>query len=180
MLTDERNGGRERKWLASLPKNTWVIVRAHTKTERINAFKTLKKARGNRRDLRLLISVDTALARRLGADGVHYPDRALRRAQPAVPVNMLQTTAVHCMRSKVRAEKRAAASVRLISPILATLSHSGEKTLGWFSARKLIAPSNTPHYAMGGMLANSLNKAIGYGFYGVAGVALWRILCVSK
>ena len=180
MLTDERNGGAERDWLARLPKNTWVIVRAKTAPMRTALLRALQKARGRRYDIKLLLSVDAKQAQRLRADGVHYPEEALRRSMSSLPAHIIKTTTVHGVAAKWRVEKRIPAAIRLIAPVLPTPSHPGAKTLGWFSARRLIAAGTAPHYALGGMEYNSLIKARRCGFTGVAGVTLWHSLCVLK
>lgn len=180
MLTDERNGGAEKEWLPHLPKNTWVIIRAKTMGQRIALLRALKKARGKRHDIKLLLSVDAKQAQRLGADGVHYPEQALRRSMPSLPAHLLQTTTVHNIAAKWHAEKRIPAATRFIAPILPTPTHPDAKTMGWFFARRHISLGTAPHYALGGMEYNSLIKARCCGFIGIAGVTLWHDLCVLK
>ncbi len=58
----------------------------------------------------------------------------------------------------------------LLSPVLATETHSEATTLGWEQFEKLASQVDIPVFALGGMKANELNLAQQHGAYGIAGI----------
>ncbi|MFN0297419.1 NUDIX domain-containing protein [Acinetobacter albensis] len=58
----------------------------------------------------------------------------------------------------------------LLSPVLATETHSEATTLGWEQFENLASQVDIPVFALGGMKANELNLAQQHGAYGIAGI----------
>ncbi len=100
------------------------------------------------RGLYLLLAGDGAMARRLGADGLHLPENLLRRAlwRP-------DTAAAHGAAAIVAAWRVGARAV-FISPVFATASHPGAPGLGMLRFAALLRLARRyglKVYALGGV-----------------------------
>lgn len=60
-----------------------------------------------------------------------------------------------------------------LSPVLATLSHPGEPTLGWDQFQAWASLARVPVYALGGMHDDSIDEAIARGAQGIAAISAW-------
>ncbi len=115
---------------------------------------------------RAVINADTALAQRLGADGVHLQAWQLQtlNARPDLPL-----VGVSCHN---RAELERAAELgcdfAALSPVLATPSHPGDPGLGWERFTELVKDTPLPVYALGGMRPDSLDTAQRHGAHGIS------------
>jgi 8-oxo-dGTP diphosphatase len=56
----------------------------------------------------------------------------------------------------------------VLSPVLATATHPGAKTLGWENFKSLAQEYSMPVFALGGMRLDSIDTAIQNGGHGVA------------
>ena len=74
-------------------------------------------------------------------------------------------------------ELRHAASIgvdfTLLSPVLPTASHPGERGMGWSAFAELIEASPIPVFALGGMKTGMLEEARGHGAHGIALMRGW-------
>lgn len=118
--------------------------------------------------LGLLVSGDAALARRLGALGVHWPERQL----PA-RVRGFATAAAHGVRALVRA-RRAGVRAALLSPVLPTASHPGAPSLGVARFAGLVRRAGLPVYALGGIDRATAPRLRGTGAVGLAAIGAFR------
>jgi thiamine-phosphate pyrophosphorylase len=120
-----------------------------------------------RRRLALLIGADAPLAVRVGAAGVHLPQRlagraaALRRAHPA----WLITVAMH--RSGPR-RLPAGGDALILAPVLPSRSPSAVQPLGRRAGAAMALRAGAPVYALGGINARTA-KGLG-GFAGIAAI----------
>ena len=146
--------------LAPLEAGDALILRHYDlpRPEREALAKNLLGA-ARKRGARLLIGGDAGLARRLMADGVHYPEYALRprgkrifysRPSGLRPSGWIITAAAHSEQALLRAAE-AGADAALLSPVFPTSSHKGAKILGVIIFSRLLQGARLPVYALGGM-----------------------------
>jgi thiamine-phosphate pyrophosphorylase len=148
----------------ALPRGTAVIYRHFGAAGRKNIAAALARI-CKRRGLVLLIAADPKLARRVTADGVHWPEtRARRRAG-----FRLETMAAHSPAALRRAHALGM-DAALLSPALPTRSASGRPTLGAAKAGRWARAARLPVIVLGGVRAESVRALRGRGFAGLAGV----------
>ena len=120
---------------------------------------------------KVLISQDIALARDLGAAGVHLPsqDLMLLKSKPAadLPINFLVAASCHNSEELLHAQALNLDFV-VLSPIKSTLSHPEVEPLGWQAFTTMAQQISIPVYALGGMRLTDLPIALSYGARGVA------------
>ncbi len=126
-------------------------------------------------DARLLINDDVALARELGADGVHLTSASLMRwhVRP-VAEPFLVFASCHDEAQLLHAERLGLDAVTL-SPVHATASHEDALPLGWARFATLARDRGVACYALGGVRQSDLDIARAHGAFGVAGIGdFWR------
>lgn len=157
-MTDERMGAALWTALARLPRGGGVVFRHYSLPpgERRALFAEIAKVARRRR----LVLVRAGAARLRGEMGVHGR---------ATPARGLRTFPAHGRREAVAAI-RAGADALFVSPVFATRSHPGARTLGRMRLRLLIAGLRVPVIALGGMDAA---RARGLGVHGWAGIDAW-------
>ncbi|HYD89553.1 MAG TPA: thiamine phosphate synthase [Vitreimonas sp.] len=146
-----------------LPRATAIVYRHFGAAERAQTagkLASIARARG----LLLLIAADPELAQRVGADGVHWPERLT-----AARVGRLMTVSAHGAEGLARAEA-AGADACVLAPIFPTRSASGRPPLGLFRASQLARAARTPVIALGGVNADTARRLGGRGFAGLAAV----------
>ena len=147
-----------------LPRGTAVIYRHFGAANRARIAAELARiCRQN--GLFLLISADPSLARSVGANGVHWPEKRAQRARGFG----LQTMAAH----SPAALRRAAAlgiDAALLSPVLPTASPSPHGSLGALRAGQLARAALLPVIALGGVTTHNARSLSGRGFAGLASV----------
>ena len=104
------------------------------------------------RGVLFLVAGDAALARALGADGIHLPARMLAPANAAA--DMMATAACHDEAELMRAAALGAAAA-FLAPAFATASHPGESALGPARFKALAARAALPVLALGGVDAGN-------------------------
>lgn len=120
------------------------------------------------RGLKLLIGLDVALAARIGADGVHLPERlahrasAVKRAHP----RWLVTSAAHSL----VAARRGAADAVVVSVAFPSNSSSAGAALGPIRLAALVRAAGRPAYALGGVSKTTARRLIDAGLVGLAAV----------
>lgn len=146
-----------------LPPGTGVIYR-HLGAPDLNSVSLALARICHRKGLVFLISSDPALARAVGADGVHWPEaRAVRRA--GFPIETMSAHSPAALRRAATLGMDAA----LLSPVLPTRS-PGKTPLGWRRAGHWARAAQLPVIALGGITAASARNLRGLGFAGLAGV----------
>jgi thiamine-phosphate pyrophosphorylase len=123
----------------------------------------------------LLAGADAGLAARIGADGVHLPERSagraadLRRARP----DWIVTAAAHGRSAIVRA-RRAGADAVFVSPVFDSASPSAGRPLGPLRFATLVRGAGLPVYALGGIDARTARQIARSGAAGFAAVGALR------
>jgi len=149
---------------AALPKGAMVIVRARDPKRR-TALAAGILALARRRDLFVLIADDPALAARLGADGLHLPERRAREAGHwrALHPRWIISAAAHSPRAL-----HAVVDLIFLSTVFPTGSHPERVSLGAVRANAVAHASRLPVYALGGIDAR--NATLLNGFAGIAAI----------
>lgn len=115
---------------------------------------------------KVLISGDIALARTLGADGVHLPSQALLVLKTK-PAGLMVSASCHNPMELRHAEHLNLDFV-VLSPVKSTMSHPEAEPLGWQKFAELAENITVPIYALGGMSLSDLPIALSYGARGIA------------
>jgi 8-oxo-dGTP diphosphatase len=115
---------------------------------------------------RVLVNADADLARETGADGVHFPARALMRLE-AKPAGLLAGASCHDAAELAQAMKLDL-DFAVLGPVNPTASHPGEPALGWDAFAALARGATLPVYAIGGMGRGDLESAWRAGAHGIA------------
>jgi thiamine-phosphate pyrophosphorylase len=121
-----------------------------------------------RRGLKLLIGADIALAHRVRADGVHFPERmgGVRWLRPRA---WLVTMAAHSPTALAKARK-AGVDAAVLSPIFQSRSASAGAPLGPAPAARWARAAGLPVYALGGINKNTARRLPAASFVGIAAV----------
>jgi thiamine-phosphate pyrophosphorylase len=164
-MTDERQG--EVLWaaLAALPRGAGVVFRHHRTPpdERRRLYEKVR-AVARRRRLVLVLAGPARVAAAWRADGAH--GRAIRRS-----IRPLLFTAPAHDRSELVAAREAGADLVFLSPLFATRSHPGGRTLGLVRFGMIAqAEPRTCVIALGGMDATRARRLRELGSYGWAAI----------
>jgi 8-oxo-dGTP diphosphatase len=117
-------------------------------------------------EAKLIINADVELAREVGADGVQLTAAQLATltARPDVP-----WCAASCHSAdELRRAEELGCDFAVLSPVLPTLSHPGEPTLGWEKFSEMLYGATLPVYALGGLGLSDMELAWVHGAHGVA------------
>ena len=153
----------------ALPAGSAVILRHYGVAGRAALARRLA-AIARSRGLLLLVGEDPALARRVGAAGVHLPERALHRAGAVRwQGDWLVTAAAHSQ-AALRSAAASGADAVLLAPVFATASHPGARVLGPRRFAALVRASQVPVYALGGIGPANVRHLGGSGAIGIAGI----------
>jgi thiamine-phosphate pyrophosphorylase len=146
LLSDERVATASLiKAAGRLPRGSGIILRHHATpaAERKRLFGTLRHI-ADRRGLVLLLAGDPGYALAWKADGYHgWHDQ-----RPAP--DRIRSAPVHDLPQLRRAERQGADLV-FLSPLFATRSHPGERTLGPVRFAALASRAHVPVMALGGV-----------------------------
>jgi thiamine-phosphate pyrophosphorylase len=153
---------------ARLPRGSAVIYRHFGAADRRSVARALARI-CHARGLPLLISADPSLAREVGANGVHWPERLIGKAERFG----LTTAAAHGLQG-LAAARQAGLDACLLAPIFPTDSASGNNPLGLFHASQLARASGMNVIALGGINASNAARLRGRGFAGIAAVDALR------
>jgi thiamine-phosphate pyrophosphorylase len=126
------------------------------------------------RKLVYLIGADPDLAAVVGAKGVHWPERmpdeaaSYRRHQP----ERMMTIAAHGPEGLAKA-KEAGADAVFLGPVFESASPSAREPLGVAQFAELVASTDLPVYALGGVTAETAKELTGTGACGIAGIGVF-------
>lgn len=168
MLTDDRRLPDPVPAARALPRGAAVVLRHYGAPERAVLAQRLARIAG----IVLLVAGDMALARRVGARGLHLPEVGGRPPRLR-PRGFLVTMAAHSLPALRRA-KALGADAALLSPVFATASHPGARTLGPLRFAALARAAGLPVYALGGITAATaprLRHSGAVGFAAIGGLA---------
>jgi len=159
---------------ASLERGVRLVqfrVRAATDPQRRLAEEALRLCHAA--GARLLINRDPALARDLGADGVHLQAAQLRELADR-PEGLAWVAASCHDAGELALASALQVDFAVLSPVRPTASHPDAGPLGWEAFTSLLQQVNLPVYALGGVGPADLERAWQAGAQGVAGISeLW-------
>ena len=115
---------------------------------------------------KVLVNADVALAREIGADGVHLTAEQLGRAsgRPDLP-----WCGASCHSSEeLRRAEALAVDFAVLGPVRATPLHPNSVPLGWGRFREIARGAAVPVYALGGIVSDDLELALSCGAHGIA------------
>jgi thiamine-phosphate pyrophosphorylase len=164
-FTDPERTPDPRAIVRRLPRGAAVVYRhfgAQGRERVARQLASLCRSRG----LRLLVAADPALARRVGADGVHWPEDRLSSMRAGLSI---VTVAAHSAAALERA-RLAGVDAVVLAPVFETRSASGRRALGPFRASQLARSAGVPVIALGGVNAENARLLAGRGFAGIAAV----------
>ncbi len=156
--------------MARLPRGAGVVYRAFGAPDADVVGRRLARIAA-RRGLVLLVGADARLAARIGAAGVHLPERlagqagAIRRRRPA----WLVTCAAHSA-AAIALASRAGAHAAVVSPVFPSASPSAGRPLGPVRFAALVRAARLPVYALGGVNARTARRLAGTRAAGLAAV----------
>ncbi|MAC38493.1 MAG: thiamine monophosphate synthase [Oceanicaulis sp.] len=173
-LTDPARTPDPEAFAAAVPGGSAVIYRHFGVPDRLEVAKRLA-AICRERDNWLLVSGDPDLARRAGADGVHWPERQIAEAAAcrARGDAGIYTAAAHSWRALARASA-AGVDAALLSAVFPSQSPSAGRPLGCWSASAMARATDLPVYALGGVNERTAKRLTGLGFSGIACVGAIR------
>jgi thiamine-phosphate pyrophosphorylase len=160
--------------VAALPRGTGLVFRAFGAADaQVRGVRLRRIARA--RGLTLLVGADAALAARIGADGVHLPERAaaksrrLKRAHPG----WIVTCAAHSLPAALRA-RRFGADAAVVSAVFPSRSPSAGPPIGPMRLARLVSAAGLPVYGLGGVNNETARRLKDAGLVGLAGVEGFR------
>ena len=134
--------------------------------EAVEAFARCVITLAHAHGAKVLINADVALAREIGADGVHLTAEQLRTdsGDPDLP---WCGASCHSSEELRRAEALGVDFV-VLGPVRATPSHPGAVPLGWERFRESASGAAVPVYAIGGIVPGDLEQVLSCGAHGIA------------
>ena len=158
LMTDERMGDALWAAIDRLPRGAGVIVRHYGRPiEERRALLARVERIGRRRGLVVLGSAGL-----IGSGGTHNAARG----------GGLRTRSAHDRRSAVAAA-RAGADAVFVSPVFATRSHAGARSLGPVRLGLMIRGISIPVIALGGMTATRMRSLAPLSIHGWAAIDAW-------
>jgi len=156
--------------LARLPRGAGVVYRAFGAADAVAQGRRLARL-AHRRGLLFLVGADAGLAARIGADGVHLPERLAGRAAGlrAKRPRWILTCAAHSTSAVTRA-RRAGADAAFVSPVFASASPSAGAPLGALRFARIVRGARLPVCALGGVNARTARALTGSGAAALAAV----------
>lgn len=168
-FTDPERTPRPWETAAGLPIGSGVVFRHFGRPDAMETAMRLREATQKRSGL-LLIAQDAELAERVGADGVHLPERVLDQAGALASArpDWRITGAAHVL----AALASPGLDALVVSPVFQAGGSSTQKAaLGLSSFRKWVKVAPVPVYALGGIDSANARALIGSGACGLAGVS---------
>lgn len=154
-----------------LPAGSGVVFRAFGRPNAAAVGRALALV-ARRRGLVLLVGADLRLARRIGAAGVHLPERLVHRtrAYRSAWPGAIFTAAAHSAAALRRGE-RVGLDALFLSPVFASDSPTAGAPLGVRRFGRMAAASRLPVYALGGADMKTAPELLGSGAAGIAAVS---------
>lgn len=154
----------------TLPRGSAIVFRAFGAPDAADQGRRLA-AIARIHGLTLLVGADAGLARDLGADGVHLPERLAHRARrlKAAHPGWVVTAAAHSALA-ARRGLAAGADAVVVSAVFASNSPSAGPPLGALRLALLVRAAGGPVYALGGVTNKTARLLRETGLVGLAAV----------
>jgi thiamine-phosphate pyrophosphorylase len=168
-FTDPERTPRPWETAARLPIGSGVVFRHFGRPGARETAMRLREATLERGGL-LLIGLDAELADRVGADGVHLPERVLDRAVDLANArpDWLMTGAAHLLATP----GTPGLDALVVSPVFQAGGASSETApLGLGTFREWVKAARRPVYGLGGIDGGNARALIGSGACGLAGIS---------
>lgn len=169
-LTDRWRVSNPEPIIRAMPAGAAVIYRDYDDPRRRAVARRLAVI-CRLREVLFLVGGDCALAREIGADGVHWPARMLPGARKGC--GLIVTAACHNA-AELKLADAAGAQAALLSPAFATGSHPNADGLGVALFRALAAHSPLPVLALGGVDATNAQLLAGPNVAGFAAISAFK------
>lgn len=143
--------------IARLPRGWGVIYRHFGAANRFAVGAALARA-CRQRGLILLVSADPALAQRIRADGVHWPQARLRGVRQRSP-HFIETASAHSRAAIARA-RALGLDAAIVSTVFPSRSPSASPAMGALRFRLIARGAALPVYALGGVNAHNAASAM--------------------
>jgi thiamine-phosphate pyrophosphorylase len=158
----------------TLPRGAGVVFRAFGAADALARGRRLR-AIADARGLKLLVGADAGLARALGADGVHLPERLAHRARRLKAANpgWIVTAAAHSSRAARRGLATGADAV-VVSAVFPSSSLSAGRPMRQIRLALLVRAARGPVYALGGITNKTARLLRETGVVGLAAVEAFR------
>jgi len=136
------------------------------------AARVIERAR--RKDAKVLLNSDLALARELSADGVHYTAAGLMSLDEK-PAGLLAAASCHTSGELAQAE-RLGLDFAVLGSINPTTSHPGAAVLGWTGFAQIGRGAGIPVFAIGGVNREDMEQGRAAGAHGLAMIrGAWNV-----
>jgi thiamine-phosphate pyrophosphorylase len=157
-----------------LPRGAALVFRAFGAADaelQARRLRALVAARGGR----LLVGADAGLAARVGAHGVHLPERAAARAGAlkAARPDWIVTAAAHSLGAARRA-RAAGADAAVVSAVFPSRSPSAGAPIGPLRLATIARAAGLPVYALGGVNETTARRLKDLPLAGLAAVDAFR------
>lgn len=141
-----------------LPRGSAVVFRAFGAPTAVAQGRALARL-AHSRGVLFWVGADAALAARLGADGLHLPERGAGRAGliRTLKQRYVVTGAAHTRPAVLRAI-RAGVDAVIVSPVFPSESVSAGRPLGPRAFATLIRGARAPAFALGGVNINTVRE----------------------
>jgi thiamine-phosphate pyrophosphorylase len=158
----------------ALPRGSALVYRSFGAPE-AEAVAARLVALAHARGARVLIGADAALAARVGADGVHLPERMASRVRAARSGRRgwIVTTAAHSLAAARRA-RAAGADAAVVSAVFSSRSLSAGRPIGVLRLAAIARAAGLPVYALGGVNDHTAGRLRDVGAAGLAAVEGFR------
>lgn len=174
-MTDHEAVANPERIIAKLPKNFAVIFRDYNHPEREDMGRHLRML-CQEKGMMFLVAGDLVLAETLDADGMHLPEKLMRKSIiiRARHPKWLITAACHDG-AALRTAEKLPIDAGLIAPVFPTQSHpetiSGKhRILGLSGVLDMVSQTGLPLYALGGITDINADELIGSGLMGIAAI----------
>lgn len=134
----------------------WGVIYRHFGAPEAEAMARALIATGRRRGICVLLT-DAAMAARLGADGVHWPERHAAQSRRWTGRFRLMTASAHSRQALARAAALPVDAV-LVSTVFASASPSASAPRGALRLRLMARGAACPVYGLGGIDAGNAGR----------------------
>lgn len=170
VLSDPERSGDLAALASRLPYGWGLVYRHFGAPDRGEIAHKLTRITRHR-GLRLLIGADPELAFKVGAEGVHWPERLLARARRHFSHFSLNTASAHEAMA-VAGPQPLGLDARVLSTVFPSSSPSAAPPMSALRFRLAVREAPLPVYGLGGVTAHNAGRIAGLaGLAGVSGFA---------